>query len=140
MLLGRWDADRGPGLDRLEASAQGRAAPGRGPDEHSLVNFRGERRSNATHDSQTDPEAKLLSKGRESKRSLGGHALMENCNGLCVDIEVWPVLETESEAAKGLHLRQARKRVRPTTLAAEKGYLHEGLRRASAKEEHLAAY
>lgn len=95
-----------------------------GPDDQGLVNFRGERRSNATHESKTDPEAKLLKKGkgRETKLCFGGHALMENRNGLCVDIEVRSALETETEAAKDLLARQRKKRVRPTTLGADKGY------------------
>jgi transposase len=95
-----------------------------GPDDQGLVNFRGERRSNATHESKTDPDAKLMKKGkgRETKLSYGGHALMENRNGLCVDIEVRSALETETEVAKGMLSRQARKRVRPTTLGGDKGY------------------
>jgi transposase len=95
-----------------------------GPDDQGLVNFRGERRSNDTHESETDPDAKLMKKGkgRETKLSYGGHALMENRNGLCVDIEVRSALQTETEAAKDMLSRQARKRVRPTTLGADKGY------------------
>lgn len=95
-----------------------------GPDDQGLVNFRGERRSNDTHESKTDPDAKLMKKGkgRETKLSYGGHALMENRNGLCVDIEVRSALQTETEAAKDMLSRQARKRVRPTTLGADKGY------------------
>jgi len=50
------------------------------------VNFRGERRVNETHQSTTDPEARLMrSKGKESKLSYPGHVLMENRNGLVVD-------------------------------------------------------
>lgn len=95
-----------------------------GPDDQGLVNFRGERRSNDTHESKTDPDSKLMRKGigRETKLSFGGHALMENRNGLCVDIEVRSALQTETESAKELLARQRRKRVRPTTLGADKGY------------------
>jgi transposase len=48
------------------------------------VNFRGERRSNATHESTTDPEARLARKGsgKEAKLCYSGNALMENRNGL----------------------------------------------------------
>jgi hypothetical protein len=54
------------------------------------VDFRAEKRSNVTHESRTDPEAKLArkSKGREAKLSYLGHALMENRNGLLVDLRV----------------------------------------------------
>ncbi len=51
------------------------------------VNFHGERRSNATHASTTDPEARLFRKGNahEAKLSYQGHVLMENRHGLAVD-------------------------------------------------------
>ena len=51
------------------------------------VNFHGEKRSNETHESTTDPEARLYrkSKGHESKLGYLGHVLMENRNGLVVD-------------------------------------------------------
>ena len=53
------------------------------------VNFHGEKRSNETHQSTTDPEAKLARKGgKESKMSYSAHALMENRNGLIVDFRV----------------------------------------------------
>jgi IS5 family transposase len=53
------------------------------------VNFHGEKRSNETHASSTDPEAKLArKKGKESKMSCSAHALMENRNGLVVDFRV----------------------------------------------------
>ncbi len=53
------------------------------------VNFHGEKRSNATHESTTDPEAKLArKKGKESKMSYSAHALMENRNGLIVDFRI----------------------------------------------------
>lgn len=95
-----------------------------GPDDQGMVNFRGERRSNETHESGTDPEAKLKRKGlgKETKLSYGGHALMENRNGLCVDIEVRSALEREIDVAKDILSRQRRKRVRPSTLGADKGY------------------
>lgn len=54
------------------------------------VNFRGEKRRNATHRSTTDPEARLArkGKGKEAKLSYSAHALMENRNGLLVDIRI----------------------------------------------------
>ncbi len=50
------------------------------------VDFHGERRRNATHQSTTDPEARLARKGagKEAKLSYGGHVLMENRHGLAV--------------------------------------------------------
>jgi transposase len=54
------------------------------------VNFRGERRSNTTHESTTDPEARLARKGsgKEAKLCYSGNALMENRNGLLVDFQI----------------------------------------------------
>jgi transposase len=54
------------------------------------VDFHGEKRSNQTHQSTTDPDAMLAKKGagKEAKLSYSGHVLMENRNGLVVDVEV----------------------------------------------------
>ena len=51
------------------------------------VDFHGEQRSNATHQSTTDPAARLAKKGagKEAKLSFAGHVLMENRNGIAVD-------------------------------------------------------
>lgn len=98
--------------------------PSSGESSGGMVDFRGERRTNDTHESTTDEDAKLMrkGKGKEAKLSYGGHALMENRNGLCVDLEVCSALETEPQAAKEMLARQAKKRVRPTTLGGDKGY------------------
>jgi transposase len=66
------------------------------------ANFHGEKRSNATHASTTDPEARLAKKGKgkEAKLSFTGHVLMENRNGLAVDGLVTQATGTcEREAA-----------------------------------------
>ncbi len=62
------------------------------------VNFHGEKRSNLTHISSTDPEARLARKGngREAKLSFAGHLLMENRSGLAVDVLVTPTPPTSS--------------------------------------------
>src|ERR1700736_1735057 len=66
--------------------------PGEPPDDpgNPTVNFRGEKRSNATHRSTTDPEARLAKKGHgfEAKLAYMGHALMENRHGLLVDFQL----------------------------------------------------
>jgi transposase len=56
------------------------------------TDFRGERRSNTTHASTTDPEARLYRKGHgmEARLCFLGHALMENRSGLLVDACVTP--------------------------------------------------
>ncbi|WP_426079196.1 IS5 family transposase [Janthinobacterium sp. PSPC3-1] len=54
---------------------------------NATVDFKGEKRSNETHQSTTDPDARLYKKGDGDKSRLCylGHALMENRNGLVVD-------------------------------------------------------
>jgi transposase len=56
------------------------------------VNFHGERRTNATHASTTDPDARLFRKGNahEAKLYYQGHVLMENRHGLAVDAALTP--------------------------------------------------
>ncbi|HVH60447.1 MAG TPA: IS5 family transposase, partial [Candidatus Sulfotelmatobacter sp.] len=55
------------------------------------VDFHGEKRSNQTHESKRDPEARLARKGpgKEAKLSYSGNLLMENRNGLIVSGRVW---------------------------------------------------
>lgn len=54
------------------------------------VNFHGQKRCNDTHQSTTDPEARLMrkGKGKEAKLCYSAHALMENRNGLIADFKV----------------------------------------------------
>jgi transposase len=89
------------------------------------VDFHGEKRSNATHQSTTDPEARLLRKGRgkEAKLVFMGHALMENRNGLLVDFQLTEATGTaERDAVPHLLDRAKERGFRPTTLGADKGY------------------
>lgn len=68
------------------------------------VDFHGEKRSNETHRSRTDPEAVLYRKGRgkEAKMCFGAHALMENRNGLLASFEIHnPIARGEPEVALG---------------------------------------
>jgi transposase len=69
------------------------------------VDFHGEKRSNGTHQSTTDPEAMLAKKGKgkEAKLCFMGHVLMENRNGLVVDVALTQATGTaEREAALGM--------------------------------------
>ena len=69
------------------------------------VNFRGEKRSNETHASKTDPDALLArkSQGKESKLSYSGNVLMENRHGLIMEAEVVPATgRAERDAALGM--------------------------------------
>ena len=86
------------------------------------VNFRGEKRSNHTHQSTPDPEARLYkkAKGQEAKLGYLGHLLMENRNGLAVDTRLTLATGTaEREAALAMVEKRRRRRV---TLGGDKNY------------------
>ena len=88
------------------------------------VNFRNEKRSNETHESTTDWEARLAKKsaGDASRLCFMGHVLMENRNGLAVDAQLTGVSgRAEREAALTMLDRLPRARGR-RTVGADKGY------------------
>jgi IS5 family transposase len=89
------------------------------------VNFHGEKRSNATHQSTTDPEARLAKKGKgkEAHLAYAGHVLMEHRNGLVVGFDLTQATGTaERDAALDL-VDDARERgFHPMTLAGDKNY------------------
>ena len=87
------------------------------------VNFRGEKRSNDTHQSTTDPDARLYkkAKGREAKLGYLGHVLMENRHSLAVDTRLTRATGTaEREAA--LAMIRKRAGARRLTLGGDKNY------------------
>jgi len=93
------------------------------------VDFKGQRRTNDTHESSTDPEAQLArkGKGRESRLAYAGHALMENRNGLVLGLAVTlPNDNAEIKAAESLLDEQRRQGVEPDSLGADKGYCQRG--------------
>lgn len=94
-----------------------------GPGRNGERDFHKEKRSNETHASSTDPDARLYRKadGRESRLCFMGHVLMENRNGLAVDAALTHATgKAEREAALiMLDRRKARRRI---TLAADKAY------------------
>jgi hypothetical protein len=86
------------------------------------VNFHGERRSNQTHQSTTDPDCRLFkkAKGHEAKLAYLGEVLMENRHGLVVDACVVPATGTgERNAAGSLVASLPARRV---TVGGDKGY------------------
>jgi len=87
------------------------------------VNFRGERRSNDTHESQTDPQAKLARKGqgKEAKLSYSGNLLVENRNGLIVNAMAWEATGTAERDTALLMLEQVPGEGR-ITVGGDKGF------------------
>ena len=89
------------------------------------VDFHGERRSNATHQSTTDPQARLFrkGKGKEARLVFMAHALMENRNGLLTDFLVSEATGTAERDSVPVLLDEARERgFHPKTLGADKNY------------------
>ena len=100
--------------------------PNQPPDDpgNPTVNFHGERRSNATHQSTTDPEALQARKGagKEAKLCYSANALTENRNTLLIDFQVEPA---DGRAERRAAIAMADERLpgpRRITLAGDKGY------------------
>jgi len=94
-----------------------------GPGRNSERNFHKEKRSNETHASTTDPDARLYRKadGRESRLCFMGHVLMENRNGLAVDAALTHATGTAERDAT-LVMLDRRQTDRRITLGADKAY------------------
>jgi transposase len=105
---------------------QGGSTPGNsGTGRNAEVDFRGERHSNDTHASSTDPDARLAKiKGKEAKLSYRGHILVENRNGLITQCELTQATGTaEAEAAAQMLSRERARRGRGhMTVGADRGY------------------
>ena len=94
-------------------------------DANEEVDFRGEKRSNQTHASTTDPDARLYRKGRsgmEAKLSFIGHALMENRNGLFVAARLTNVSGHAERLAALDMIEPYADRATPITLGGDKGF------------------
>jgi DDE family transposase len=87
------------------------------------VNFHGEQRSNQTHESTTDPDARLARKsgGHEAKLAYCGNVMIENRNGLVVDTELLQCNGTAERDAAMLMVERVEGAGR-ITVAGDKGY------------------
>jgi transposase len=90
---------------------------------NSTVNFHGEKRSNRTHASTTDPEAQMARKGegKEAKLSYSGNLLVENRNGLIVNAMAWDASGTAERDTALLMLEQIAGSQR-VTVGGDKGF------------------
>ena len=101
----------------------GQDEPPSGPGRNAERDFRGEKRSNETHASTTDPDARLYCKasGQPSRLCFMAHSLMENRHGLIVDIRTTHATgRAEREAAEAMI--RAAAHGRRVTLGADKAY------------------
>ena len=99
-------------------------ASGDGGGRNAPADFRGEKRSNDTHRSTTDPDARLYRKGpgMEAKLCFIGHGLMENRSGLIVDALITRVSGHAERLAALDMIQGVADRPRAVTLGADKGY------------------
>jgi transposase len=99
--------------------------PGKPPDDpgNPTVDFTGQKRSNETHSSTTDPDAKLYRKsfGTESKLCYSGHVLMDNRHGLAIDVRLTQAT-SRSEREAALDMAVALPSLKRRTLGADKAY------------------
>jgi len=88
------------------------------------VDFRGEKRSNETHQSTTDPDARLYKKGpgMEARLCFIGHGLMENRSGLIIDARLTRVSGHAERLAALDMVQHVADRPRAITLGADRGY------------------
>ena len=102
---------------------QGKPDPPPDDPGNPTINFRGEQRSNQTHESKSDPEAQLARKsdGKESKLSYSGNLLVENRNGLIVDAEVFQANGT-AERDAALVMLEKIPGTKSVTVAGDKGF------------------
>jgi transposase len=103
---------------------EGSDEPPAGGGRNSEANFHGKKRSNATHASTTDPDARLYRKGpgKEAKLCFIAHGLMENRAGLLVSTCLTRA-DGHAERVAALHLIEPfAERPRPITLGGDKNY------------------
>ena len=100
----------------------GDGTPGTG-ERNPDVNFHGEKRTNDTHQSTTDPQARLARKGRgkEARLCFHGHVLMENRHGLVVDVALTQATGT-AERDSALDMLKEVSKTHRVTVGADKGY------------------
>ena len=97
---------------------------GTGGGRNTEADFRGERRSNATHESTTDPDARLYRKGpgMESRLCFIAHGLMENRSALIVNTRLTRVSGHAERLAALDMIAPLADRSRPVMLGADRGY------------------
>ena len=102
----------------------GKGGDGESGGRNAVADFRGQKRSNETHASTTDPDAKLYRKGpgMEAKLCFIGHGLMENRSGLIIDTRLTRVSGHAERLAALDMIEPLADRPRAITLGADRGY------------------
>src|SRR5438874_3544595 len=107
-------------MKSFQLKEPGRQKP---PDDpgNPTIDFHGEKRTNQTHESKTDPESELARRGpgQPARLAFSGHALMENRHGLLVDLRIAGANESEREVALTLLEKHV---VGPATVGGDRAY------------------
>jgi transposase len=119
-LLQAWASHKSFKPNDDQPPTSGEQAGGRNPD----ADFRGQKRSNDTHTSSTDPEARLYRKSNGTPAVLGylGHVLMENRFGLLVDAELTAATGYAERDCAAEMLGRLPGRKQRRTVGGDKGY------------------
>jgi IS5 family transposase len=115
---------RGPAVPKHRRKFLAPDDPRREAGRNPTVSFHGERRTNATHTSTTDPDARLAKKGpgREATLALHGHLLMENRSGLAVSAGVTHATGTAERETAVAMVEEAPYRAARITVGGDKLY------------------
>jgi transposase len=137
-LIEAWAGQKS--FQKKEGSSQPPSDGGSNP----TVDFHGEKRSNATHESTTDPEARLAKKspGVGAQLCHSGHVLMENRHGLCLDIAVAAAdgYAERNTATKLLRRFERRHGVKPKTMGGDGGFAAGEFLRRIEEDLHITPH
>ncbi len=119
-LLQAWASNKSFKPNEPSGDGDGNGFKGR----NAEVDFKGQKRSNATHTSRTDPEAMLFRKSNNTAAELSymGHLLIENRSGLITDAELTQATGFAERDCAAAMLARLPKRSRRRTIAADKNY------------------
>jgi transposase len=121
-LLAAWASHKSL-VKKTDLNEDGRPPPAGPGGRNAWVDFKGQKRSNETHVSASDPDAKLASKGTGAKLSHEVSVLSENRNHFAVNFTVMaPSGISEREAARALIAEEVSKGHQPRTVGADKKY------------------
>jgi transposase len=121
-LLGAWASHKSL-VNKADLDKDGKPPVAPKGGRNAWVDFKGQKRSNETHTSVSDPDAKLASKGTGAKLSYELNLLAENRNALAVAFSVEsPSGTSEREAAAALVEAQSEKGHTPLTVGADRKY------------------
>jgi transposase len=120
-LIEAWAGQKS--FQRKKSSDNTLKPPPNDPGNNPTINWHKQKRRNDTHESLTDPLARLFKKtrGAEAKLAYMGHVLTENRNGMVVDVRVTQATGT-AERDAAVEMLSGKSAARRATLGADRGY------------------